>query len=178
VGVVEEKYALALYEAARDKGRLAEVRRDLADFVQAEREVPELAAVLANPTLDSTTKEALLGELLAGSEPLVRDFLRLLAEKDRIPLLEEVAREFEALLAAGERRLRVVVTTAQALTEEEAGSLVAKIEAATGRPVDAERRVDAALIGGLVVQAGSLCMDTSIRGRIENLRKELVETRS
>ncbi len=178
MGIVEQKYALALYEAASEKGRMAEVQSGLADFVRAEHEVPELGAVLASPMLNSAAKEALLEELTVGSEPLVRDFLRLLAEKDRISVLEEIAREFETLLAAGERHLRVVVTTAQALSDEEAGALVAKIEAATGRPVDAERRVDPSLIGGLVVQAGSLRMDTSIRGRIENLRKELVETRS
>lgn len=178
MGVVEQKYAMALYEAALDKERLAEVRSDLADFVKVEHEVPELAAVLANPTLDSASKEALLVELMVGSEPLVRDFLRLLAEKGRGSLLEEIAREFEALVAAGERRLQVTVTTAQALSDEEAGSIVAKIEAATGCSVDVERRVDRSLIGGLVVQAGSLRMDTSISRRIENLRKELVETRS
>ena len=178
MGIVEHKYALALYEAASEKGRMAEVKSDLADFLRAEHEVPELGTVLANPTLDSATKEALLGDLLVGSEPLVSNFLRLLAEKDRISQLEEIAREFETLVAAGERRLRVIVTTAQEMTDEEASALVAKIEAATGRPVDAERRVDPSLIGGLVVQAGSLRMDTSIRGRIENLRKELVETRS
>ena len=178
MGLVERKYAQALYEAALDKGRLAEVRSDLGDFVEAEHEVPELGAVLASPMLDSVTKGALLGDLLAGSEPLVANFLRLLAEKERISVLEEIEHEFEALVAAGEKRLRVVVTTAQELSDEEASSLVAKIEAATGRPVEARRLVDPSLIGGLVVQAGSLRMDTSIRGRIENLRKELVETRS
>jgi F-type H+-transporting ATPase subunit delta len=178
VGVIEQKYARALYEAALDKGRMAEVHSDLVDFVKAEQDVPELGMVLANPTLDSTTKEELLGDLLAGSEPLVRNFLRLLAQKDRISQLKEIAREFEALVAAGERRLSVVVTTAQELSDEDAAALVAKIEAATGRPVEAERRVDPSLLGGLIVQAGSLRMDTSIRGRIENLRKELVETRS
>ena len=178
MGLVERKYAQALYEAALDKGRMAEVQSSLADFLEAERAVPELGAVLASPMLDSVTKGALLGDLLAGSEPLLRNFLRLLAEKERISLLEEIAREFEALVAAGEKRLRVTVTTAQELSDEEASSLVAKIEAVTGRPVEARRRVDPSLIGGLVVQAGSLRMDTSIRGRIENLRKELVETRS
>jgi len=178
VGLVERKYAQALYEAALDKGRMAEVQSSLADFLEAERAVPELGAVLASPMLDSVTKGALLGDLLAGSEPMVSNFLRLLAEKERISLLEEIAREFEALVAAGEKRLRVTVTTAQQLSDEEASSLVAKIEAVTGRPVEARRRVDPSLIGGLVVQAGSLRMDTSIRGRIENLRKELVETRS
>lgn len=178
MGLVERKYAQALYEAALDKGRMAEVQSSLADFLEAERAVPELGAVLASPMLDSVTKGALLGDLLAGSEPMVSNFLRLLAEKERISLLEEIAREFEALVAAGEKRLRVTVTTAQELSDEEASSLVAKIEAVTGRPVEARRRVDPSLIGGLVVQAGSLRMDTSIRGRIENLRKELVETRS
>jgi len=178
VGLVERKYAQALYEAALDKGRMAEVRSGLADFVEAEHAVPELAALLANPMLDSVSKGALLSDLLAGSEPLVRNFLRLLAEKERVSVLEEIAHEFEALVAAGEKRLRVVVTTAQELSGEEASSLVAKIEAATGRPVEARHRVDPSLIGGLVVQAGSLRLDTSIRGRIENLRKELVETRS
>ena len=178
MGLVERKYAQALYEAALDKGRMAEVQSGLKDFLEAEQAVPELGALLASPMLDSATKGALLCDLLAGSEPLVSNFLRLLAEKERISVLEEIVHEFEALVAAGERRLRVVVTTAKELSEEEASSLVAKIEAATGRPVEARRRVDPSLIGGLVVQAGSLRMDTSIRGRIENLRKELVETRS
>ncbi len=178
MGLVEQKYAQALYAAALDKGRLAEVRDGLADFVAAERKVPELHVLLASPTLDSVTKVALLRDLLAGAEPLVRNFLRLLAEKERITALEEIVHEFEALVAAGEKCLRVVVTTAQELSDEEAAALVAKIEAATGRPVEARRRVDPSLIGGLVVQAGSLRIDTSIRGRIENLRKELVETRS
>ena len=178
MGLAERKYAQALYEAALDKGRLDEVQAGLADFVQAEREVPELGEVLASPMLDSAVKGEILGDLLVGAEPLVRNFMRLLAEKDRISGLEEIARELETLVAAGERRLRVVVTTAQELSDEEASSLVAKIEAATGRPVEARRQVDPSLLGGLVVQAGSLRMDTSIRGRIENLRKELVETRS
>jgi F-type H+-transporting ATPase subunit delta len=108
----------------------------------------------------------------------LRNFLRLLAEKDRIDELAETAREFEKLVDAGEKRLRVVVTTAQELSEEEARALVAKIEAATGRPVEARRHVDPSLLGGLIVQAGSLRLDASIRGQIEKLRTELVETRS
>lgn len=178
MGIVERKYAQALYEAALDRERLSEVRSGLADFLQAEREVPELATVLANPELDSVSKAALLDDLLAGDEPLVRNFLRLLAEKTRIAALEEIVREFEALVAAGEKRLRVVVTTAQELSEEEARSLVSKIEASTGNRVEARRCVDPSLLGGLIVQAGSLRIDASVRGRIEKLRTELVETRS
>jgi F-type H+-transporting ATPase subunit delta len=178
MGLVERKYALALYEAALDKGRLEEVRGGLADFLAAERRVPELKSVLDNPELDSPSKIELLDDLLKGVEPLVSNFLRLLAEKERIGALEEVVREFEALVAAGEKRLRVVVTTAKELSEEEASALVERIEAQVGRPVEARRHVDPSLIGGLVVQAGSLRLDASVRGRLERLRTELVETRS
>ncbi len=178
MGIVERKYAQALYNAALDGERLSEVRSALTDFLQAEREVPELATVLANPELDSASKAALLDDLLTGDEPLVRNFLRLLAEKTRIAALEEIVREFEALVAAGEKRLRVVVTTAHELSEEEARSLVSRIETATGNRVEARRRVDPSLLGGLIVQAGSLRIDASVRGRIEKLRTELVETRS
>jgi len=178
VGIVERKYAQALYNAALDRRRLSEVRSGLVDFLEAEREVPELAAVLANPELDSASKVALVDDLLQGDEPLVRNFLRLLAEKARITTVEEIVREFEALVAVGEKRLRVVVTTAQELSEEEARSLVSKIEAATGNQVEARRHVDPSLLGGLIVQAGSLRLDASVRGRIEKLRTELVETRS
>jgi F-type H+-transporting ATPase subunit delta len=178
VGIAERKYAQALYEAAFDAERLHEVRESLEGFLKAEREVPELRGVLVNPELDSASKVALLDDLLAGEEPLVRNFLRLLAEKERIAALTEIVREFEALVASGEQRLRVVVTTAQKLTDEEARALVGKIEAATGRQVEARRDVDPSMIGGLIVRAGSLRFDASIRGRIEKLRTELVETRS
>jgi F-type H+-transporting ATPase subunit delta len=174
VGIVERKYAQALYDAALEKERLSEVRSGLADFLEAERTVPELATVLANPELDSASKAALLEDLLAGDEPLVRNFLRLLAEKKRIEALEEIVREFEVLVDVGEKRLRVVVTTAQELSEEEARSLVSRIEAATGSQVEARRHVDPSLLGGLIVQAGSLRLDASVRGRIEKLRTELV----
>ena len=178
MGIVERKYAQALYNAALDRGKLDEVRSDLEGFLEAQRKVPELGTVLTNPVLDPSSKAALIDDLLAGSEPLVRNFLRLLAEKDRFGALTEAVREFESIVAAGEKRLRVVVTTASELAPDESRELVARIEAETGRPVEARYHVDPSLIGGLVVQAGSLRLDASIRGRIEKLRIELVETRS
>ena len=71
----------------------------------------------------------------------------------------------------------VGLTTAYELSDEEAASIVKKIEAASGRSVEATRKVDSALIGGIVLQAGSLRVDASVKGRIDRLRHELV-TRS
>jgi F-type H+-transporting ATPase subunit delta len=88
-----------------------------------------------------------------------------------------MAREFERLMARKERRMAVELTTAYELSDEEAGELIRQIEEASGRKVDAQRNVDPSLIGGLVLQAGSLRLDASVRGRLNRLRRELVPSR-
>ena len=141
------------------------------------RDVPELRAVLRNPQVDVRTKTGLLEEIAGDADELLRNFLLLANEKGRIGEVEEMARELERLVAREERRLAVELTTAVELPEEEARDLVAQIERASGRKVDAVRRVDPSLIGGLVLQAGSLRLDASVRGRLNRLRRELVQSR-
>ncbi len=141
------------------------------------REVPELRNVLRNPQLEPRVKADLLQELLGGADELLRNFLRLLAEKGRIGEIEEIAREFDRLIAAQERRVKVELTTAYELSDDDADDIVRQIEQSTGRTVEATRRVDPSLIGGLVLQADTLRVDASVRGRLERLRQDLV-TRS
>ena len=147
---------------------------ELADFAASVHEVPELRSVLRNPQLEPRAKVAVLDELLGGADPLVHNFLRLTAEKGRIGQIEEIAREFDRLMAREERRLNVELTTARELSDAEARELLQQIEQASGRKIEATRRVDPNLIGGFVLQAGSMRVDASVRGRLEGLRQELV----
>jgi F-type H+-transporting ATPase subunit delta len=164
-----------LFQAAKEENRLQEVHADLGDFAAAVRDVPELRSVLRNPQLDPRAKADVLQELLGDAEELLRNFLRLAAEKGRIGEIDEIAAEFDRLMAAEERRLTVELTTAYELSDKDAHEIVKQIEEQSGRAVDATRRVDPALIGGLVLQADSLRVDASVRGRIERLRNELVK---
>ena len=169
-------YARALYEAATEKNRLDAVREELGDFVEAQRQVPELRELLRNPQLDHRLKASALEELLGGEEELVRNFLLLLAEKNRAGEIEEIAREFERLVAEEEGILDVELTTAVELSDEEARDVIEQIEKASGRKVEATRNVDPDLIGGLVLQVGSLRLDASVRGRLNRLRRDLKGT--
>ena len=177
MAVAHRMYARALFESAKEKGRLATVREELADFVAAVDQVPELDALLRNPQLDPRAKAQALDEVLGGADELVRNFLLLTVEKNRAGQLREIHREFERLVAQEERRLTVELTTAYDLTDDEARQIIAQIEQASGRPVDATRNVDPDLIGGIVLQAGSLRVDASVRGRLERLRRELTTAR-
>ena len=146
------------------------------DFAAAEAESPELRAVLRNPQLESTAKASILGDLAGGDEPLFTNFLRVAAEKGRAAEIAEIAREFEQLMAAEEKRLTVELTTARELSDAEADAILKQIEDAAGRKVEATRKVDPDLVGGIVLQAGSLRVDASVRGRLERLRHELVRS--
>ena len=174
MAVAHRIYADALFGAAKDAGRLAPVHEALADFAAAAAESPELRAVLRNPQLESHAKAGILKDLAGDSEPLFTNFLQVTAEKGRAGELEEIAREFERLMAREERRLTVELTTARELSDNEADAILKEIEKAAGRKVDATRKVDPDLVGGIVLQAGSLRVDASVRGRLERLRTELV----
>jgi F-type H+-transporting ATPase subunit delta len=153
------------------------VHEELSDFAAAVRDVPELRSVLRNPQIEARAKADVLQELLGDADELVRNFLRLTAEKGRIGEIGEIAREFERLVARAERRLAVELTTAYELSDDEANEVIRQIEHASGRKVEATRHVDPSLIGGLVLQAGSLRLDASVRGRLNRLRRELVPSR-
>ena len=148
----------------------------LTDFATAIEETPELRAMLRNPQVESSAKSSILSDLAGDEEPLFKNFLLLTAEKGRAGELEEIAKEFERLMAREERRLTVELTTARELTDAEAKGIVDQIEKAAGRTVEATRTVDAALIGGIVLRAGSYLVDASVRGRLERLRQTLVRS--
>jgi F-type H+-transporting ATPase subunit delta len=152
------------------------VHEALADFAAAAGESRELRAVLRNPQLESSAKAAILADLAGDEEPLFTNFLRLVAEKGRAGEIEEIANEFERLIAREERRLTVELTTARELSDAETKAILKQIEDAAGRKVEATQKVDPDLVGGIVLQAGSLRLDASVRGRLERLRHELVKT--
>jgi F-type H+-transporting ATPase subunit delta len=177
MAVAHRMYARALFEAARDRDRVDAVREELSDFVAAEREVPELRELLRNPQLDHQVKAAALEELLGGEEELVRNFLMLLAEKGRASEIEDISREYDRLVAEAAGILDVELTTAVELSDAEALDVIGQIEQASGRKVVATRRVDPDLIGGIVLQVGSMRLDGSVRGRLNQLRTELKSAR-
>ena len=173
MAVAQRMYARALFEAAQEADRVERVSEDLAALADAIEEVPELGAFLRNPQVDPAGKASLLDQLAGDADELVRNFLRVVADKGRAGELVEIDRELEALVAKAQNRLTVELQTAQELSDDEATSIVHQIEKASGRSVDATRSVDPDLIGGIVLKVGSFRADGSVRGRLERLRQEI-----
>jgi F-type H+-transporting ATPase subunit delta len=176
VAVARRIYANALFEAAKEQGRLDEAREQLHEFRRAVEQMPQLRALLENPELDTRERTEALRAVLADADELVRNFLLLVTEKGRAHELPEIAAEFEALVAREEGVLDVELTTAVELSEDEARRILDRIEGVSERRLRATRKVDPALIGGFVLRAGSHRVDASVRARLQLLRRQLTGT--
>jgi F-type H+-transporting ATPase subunit delta len=149
------------------------VHEQLQQLSTAFADAPDLAALLENPELESRLKADILAQVADGSDELVVNFLRLIAEKGRAAELADIVEELDVLVAREKRILDVELTTATQLSDDDFERILGQIESASGRKVQAERKVDPDLIGGIVLQAGSMRLDASVRGRLNRLRTEL-----
>jgi F-type H+-transporting ATPase subunit delta len=174
--VAQRIYARALFEAAEDRGKVELVHGQMQQLREAVESIDELRQLLANPEIESTTKADVLARIAEGFDEEVVNFLRLLAEKGRAGELPQIVDELDTLVAAAERILDVELTTATELSDVDFGRILGQIERASGRKVQASRKVDPDLIGGIVLQAGSMRLDASVRGRLERLRHELTRS--
>ncbi len=177
MSVADRVYARALYDAAVDRGNVKDVQEQLASVAEAMAEVPQLRSVIGNPQVDAGSKAAVLEAAAGDPDELVANFLKLVAEKGRAGSLEGIRAEFDEMVARAEGQLTVTLTTAYELSDEEAKDIVGRIEQASGRKVEAVRKVDPDLIGGIVLQAGSLRADASVRGRLDRMRLDLLTRR-
>jgi F-type H+-transporting ATPase subunit delta len=166
-------YATALFGAAKDRGKLDAIREQLGQFVDALNENRDLRLFFFSPYFSSTEKKEALEKAITGAEPELINFLELLLEKGRMPVIFRIQRQYDAMWAKENKRLGVTVTSAVELDPAIAKRIGEEIEEQTGNTVELESRVDPDILGGLVLQVGNMVLDTSIRNRLEKLRKSV-----
>jgi ATP synthase F1 delta subunit len=166
-------YATALFEAAKDRGKLDAIRDQLAQFADTLSDNHEMQVFLFSPYFSSAEKIDGLKKAVSDPEPEFQNFLELLLEKGRMPVIYRIRRQFDALWNKENKRLGVTVTSAVELDPEIAKRIGKEIEEQTGNTVELESRVDPDILGGLVLQVGNMVLDTSIRNRLEKLRKSV-----
>ncbi|MDX6653043.1 MAG: F-type H+-transporting ATPase subunit delta [Solirubrobacterales bacterium] len=170
---VARVYAEALFDAARNSGKLDAIRDQLIQFAEALNENRDLAAFFFSPYFSSEEKRDGLARSISGAEPELVNFLELLAEKHRMPAIFRIRQRFEALWAEENRMLDVTVTSAVELDSKVVDQIGAQIEKQTDRKVELTSAIDEEILGGLVLQVGNMVLDASVRNRLEQLRKHV-----
>lgn len=162
-------YAEAVFRMAQDENDLAGWSSRIARLAAIVSDA-QVARLIADPAVAADRVADLIVEV-AGSDLGERggNFVKVLAENDRLSLLPEIGAQFEALKANAEGTLEATITSAQELTQAQLDELVAGLKTRFNRAVNVQVAVDPELIGGAVIAIGDQVIDGSVKGRLQRM---------
>ncbi len=176
IRIIAKRYAKALVQLAEEKKTVDKTKDDLAAFASAVDSQPVLQRLFASPVFTPENKKAVIKELGAklGMQPTTQRFVEHLAETGRIRYMKDVYEAFQEILAERLNRAAVRLTSASAINSADLADIKKKLETLTGKQVDIDAKVDAALIGGAKAQIGSMVYDGTIKNQLNKMRNQLM----
>jgi F-type H+-transporting ATPase subunit delta len=170
---IAQVYSRALFEVAKDSGKLDELKQQLDEVADAFDGNRDLQAFFFSPYFSTEEKKDGLRRVLEGADEALLNFLELLLENHRMPAIFRIRRQFDELWQEENRLLPVQVTSAIELDEDTIREIGDAIGGQTGRKIEFASEVNPDILGGIVLRVGNSILDASIRGRLERLRKQL-----
>jgi len=168
-------YARSLFEVAKDQDKLDVVRDQLGAFADAMSETRELQVFFFSPYFSTQEKEDGLKRAVTDTDPVVLNFLELLIEKHRMPVIFRVRATYDRMWEEENKLLPVEITSAIELDKDIVKQLGDRISEQTGRKVELSSRVEPDILGGIVVQVGNSVLDASVRNRLDQLRRQVAK---
>lgn len=173
------RYARALLDVVIKEGDPEQVEQELTALADLFAGNPELQKVLTSPAVSVTAKRGIVESLVsrAAPSPMLARLMLMLAERDRLALLPELAASYRERLMEHRRIVRADVTTAVPLSPEQVAQFEQRLAAATGGRVTLTTAVDPSLIGGAVARVGGTVYDGSIATQLARMRERLEQAR-
>ena len=172
---IAQVYSRSLFEVAQERDELDRIRAELADFADALEQNRDLAVFFFSPYFSTEDKKAGLRRAIVDADPTFVNFLELLIEKHRVPVIFRVRRQFDALYEREHKQLPVDVTSAVELDDAVVQALEQRIREQTGQNVQLTSNIDPDILGGIVLRVGNSILDASIRHRLDQLRREVAK---
>jgi F-type H+-transporting ATPase subunit delta len=168
-------YGRALFEVAREHGKLDLIREQLGQLAEALKQDRQLSIFFFSPYFSTQEKAEALERVLVDADSVLVNFLELLIEKHRMPVIFRIRESYERLWEEENRMLPVEVTSAIELDSATTDNLGRTIGERAGRRVTLAASVDPDILGGIVVRVGNSILDASIRTRLEQLRRHVAQ---
>src|SRR4051794_29305032 len=166
-------YSRSLFEVAKERDSLDDVREQLAEFSQAVADSHDLQVFFFSPYFSTEEKKEGLHKAVEDADETVLNFLDLLLENHRMPAIFRIRRQFDELWRKENKLLPVEVTSAVELDEQTVEQIGERIGKQTGQRVELTSQVDPDILGGVVLRVGNSILDASIRNRLEQLRRQV-----
>lgn len=175
---IAEPYAQALMSLAQSQDLTDRFGEDISGLLTLIKESSDFNTFLASPVYKPEQKKAVLQQLLREQvHPYLLNFLQLLVDHRRIPMVQDIALQFQTLLRKLNQSVLAEVTSAVELSDEQKQSVREKVMAMTqARQVDLETKIDPELIGGVIIKVGSQVVDASLRGQLRRISLRLTSS--
>ncbi|UCF35376.1 MAG: ATP synthase F1 subunit delta [Acidobacteriota bacterium] len=175
VSATSKKYAQALGDVALEMNQEAIAGEQVREFAASCEQSRDLSEALANPVLPLKVKQTIVSSLVekAGYLPIVKNFLLVLIERNRMKQLSEISAAYQQVLDERAGILQVDVASARELSAGNRKRIEETMAGVTGRKVRLSYTIDQSLIGGLKLQVGSTVFDGSVKAELENLSRQL-----
>ncbi len=172
---ISERYVNAAFAVAEQANVLAAVEKDLAGLADLIKENADFRAFLNNPLLTSEARSeiavALLGKL--GVNPITTQFIALLARHKRLNILPEIINIFLEKAASQRGELAAELVVAKPISAKESAAIAQSLSKAMGKKINLSVREDSALLGGTIINIGSVQLDGSLAGKLNRLKTTL-----
>lgn len=171
VGEIVEPYAAALMSVAGSHNLTEDFGHQMRSLVGLLDESPDLREFLGNPVIDRNDKKAVLNRVVGDEvNPFLRNFLMLLVDRGRILFLAEIGQQYLALLRELNQTVLAEVISAVELNDDQKRIVVEKVKSLTrARDVELQTKIDADVLGGVIIQVGSQVFDASLRGQLRRI---------
>ena len=177
MAAIASRYARALVDVVLEKKiEAATAIQQVRDMVATVEGSNELRMVWESPAVPAEQKRAVLDSIAGQSAMLrpIRNFSAVLIDHDRIPMIAQIARQFETELNTQLGFVEADVTSSRQLSADEKQGLESQVERMTGKKVRAKYDTNPELLGGAVVRVGSTIYDGSVRGQLQKLKEGLI----
>ena len=172
---IAQVYARSLFEVAKERGVVDEVREQLGQFCDALNKNRELQVFLFSPYFSTEEKKQGLDRMIEDADPTFMNFLQALTERHRMPAIFRIRGRYEGYWDEEHKLLPVAVTSAVSLNKSTINSIGERIGEQTGLEVELSSSVDPDILGGIVLRVGNFILDASIRNRLNQLRKQVAQ---
>jgi F-type H+-transporting ATPase subunit delta len=175
-GAAAERYARAIFELGSESGQLDRLTQEIAEFAASFQQLPELRRALENPVLDEPLRERVLRNIARHSQfsALGTNALLVLLKRRRLGDLPVIAKRLRTLADEKNGICRAKIVSAGSLPDSYFNQLKQRLESVVGKRIIVEHEEDPSLIGGVLVRVGDNTIDGSIKGRLEELERQLL----
>jgi F-type H+-transporting ATPase subunit delta len=175
--IVSRRYAKALIGLAAEQGIIDPIEQNFGTIVKTVLTNKKLKNFFFNPVYKREDKRSLLGSLLdeMSISGLLKRFMVLLIEKERLPEIEEIFKQYVRFSDEINNRAEAQVTSAVNLSEEDKGKLQSKLQSLTGKNIYLKVKEDPSLIGGVITRIGSVVYDGSVKTRMDKLKELIIK---